>query len=108
MLRFDLTSFKSDLKDIIPHSRLKDKRLSATWTRTWFGLKLSPEHASTFYYLAEDFIRGNHLDHTNPLRWDSIELNLIGEENYNPTFSNVFKWDKVNSRIAGDYNSICG
>ena len=58
--------------------------------------------ACTFYYLAEEFIRGNHHETTNPLRWDEVILNLIGNKDYNPAFPNVYKWDKHVNRIAGE------
>ena len=79
-----------------------NKRLSATWSRLWFGLRSSPEGVYTFYYLAEDFMRGNRKDVHNPLRWDSIKLNLLGNANYNPAFPLVYKWDSRLRRIAGD------
>ena len=68
----------------------------------WFGLRSSPEGACTFYYLAEEFIRGNHKEANNPLRWDTVILNLIGKSNYNPTYPQVYKWDERMKRIAGD------
>ena len=65
-------------------------------------MKQSPEYAATFYYLAEEFIRGNHTDINNPLRWDTIKLNMLGDKNFNPAFPNVYKWDERVKRIAGD------
>lgn len=66
------------------------------------GLKTSPEHAVRVYYLAEEFARGNHTQEDNPLRWDEVILNLIGNEDYKPLLPNVFKWDKRLKRIAGE------
>ena len=80
-----------------------ETRLSGHWTRLWFGGNESPELATTFYYLAEEFIRGNHTDLNNPLRWDDIILNLIGNPDFDPTLPNVFKWDSIASRIPGDF-----
>ena len=68
----------------------------------WFGGNESPELATAFYYLAEEFIRGNHTDLNNPLRRDDIILKLIGNPYFDPTLSNVFKWDSIASRIAED------
>ena len=76
--------------------------MTAIWNRLWFGWNQSPEQATTFYYWAEDFIRGNHKDELNPLRWDSIILNLVGSKKYNPALPNVYKWDSRAKRIAGD------
>ena len=39
---------------------------------------------------------------TNPLRWDAIKLNLIGNKDYSPSFPKVYKWDKHARRIAVD------
>ena len=69
---------------------IPNQRLTTTWTRVWFGSRQSPEVAFMYYYFAEEFIRGNHLEVNNPLRWDEIRLNLIGSTNYNPTFPNVY------------------
>ena len=98
----DLSPFKQELQNITPHHLSTNNKLVATWTRLWFGMKQSPEYAATFYYLAEEFIRGNHKDANNPLRWDTIKLNMLGDKNYNPTFPNIYKWDERAKRIAGD------
>ena len=58
--------------------------------------------AATYYYLVEEFIRGNPVDPSNPLRWDEVKLNLIGNKDYNPTFPTVFKWGRITKRIARD------
>ena len=98
----DLSLFKAELKHLVPTKQRHGSKLGATWTRLWFGMRQSPEHAAAFYYLAEEFIRGKHDDKNNPLRWDSIVLNLVGNMDYNPTFPNVYKWDNRSKRIAGD------
>ena len=98
----DLSMFRNELSTEIPQPFQTSKRLSATWNRSWFGLKSSPEVATTFYYLAEEFIRGKQDDFSNPLRWDEVILNMIGEEDYNPSFPNVYKWDSRKLRIAGE------
>mmetsp|Transcript_1680 Transcript_1680/g.2403 ORF Transcript_1680/g.2403 Transcript_1680/m.2403 type:complete len:297 (-) Transcript_1680:2566-3456(-) len=54
------------------------------------------------YYLAEEFVRGDPANSTNPLRWDLVVLNLIGNANYNPTLPNVFKWDNTTKCFAGE------
>ena len=87
----DLTPLKDSLGNLIPQSMQNDKRITVVWTRLWFGLRSSPEGASTFYYLAEEFIRGNHKEANNPLRWDVVILNLIGNSDYNPAYPQVYK-----------------
>ena len=96
----DLSPFSEQIAKEFPH--LRKQKVTARWNRLWFGWNQSPEQATTFYYWAEDFIRGNRKDHANPLRWDSVILNLLGSKQYNPSLPNVYKWDKVAQRIAGD------
>lgn len=55
-----------------------------------------------FYYLAEVFARGNQRAKKNPLRWDCIRLNLLGDPSYDPTLPGVMKWDAVTGKIAGE------
>ena len=99
----DLTPFKAEISKELPSLRFPDDtRLFAINTKTWMGFRPNPEWACRFYYLAEEFVRGDerHLD--NPLRWDSVILNLVGNKNYNPALPNVIKWKKNVRRIAGD------
>jgi hypothetical protein len=72
------------------------------WTRTWMGARPSPYNAVSFYYIAEEFIRGNQSDKSNPFCWDKIILNLPGSDTYNPTRPNVIKWDSSKSWLACD------
>jgi hypothetical protein len=66
------------------------------------GSKPSPYYAVAFFYLAEEFVRGCHLEEDNPLRWDYIVLNIPGDLKYTPTKSRVFKWDRIGKHIAGE------
>ena len=66
------------------------------------GFKPSPEWACRFYYLAEEFIRGNELDENNPFYWDKIVLNVLGHPKFNPSLPNVIKLNSKTNRIAGD------
>jgi hypothetical protein len=95
----DFSHFDSDLKPSLP-SHLKNKWVH--WTRCWMGLKPSPYMAVRFYYLAEEFAKGNRRDKDNPLRWDRVELNLPGDPAYDPTLPRVMKWDESINKIAGD------
>jgi hypothetical protein len=72
------------------------------WTRCWMGLKPSPYMAVHFYSWAEDFRRGNHHDLINPLQWDFVKLNLLGDPTYDPTLPRVMKWDSPIKNIAGN------
>jgi len=97
----DITPFRKQLHE----DRLTDsanKRLLATWSRTWMGFRPSPEWACRFYYLAEEFVRGDEKDISNTLYWKSIILNLIGSEDYNPALPNVYKWNDLVSNLAGE------
>jgi hypothetical protein len=75
---------------------------SLRWNRTWMGAKPSPYAAVHYYYLAEEFIRGHHLDRNNPFYWDAVLLNLLGSPQFDPTRPRVMKWDSVHGRIAAD------
>ena len=88
----DLTPFRQQL---IQAGNLSvsniGKIIAARWTRLCFGLNQSPEHSVTFYYLAEECIKGNNLDVKNSLRWDKVILNLIGSDDFDPAYPNVYK-----------------
>ena len=70
------------------------------------GLRPSTFWSARFYYLAEEFIRGNESDSDNPLYWDSLRLNLIGNKDFDPRLPNVFKWDSINQKVAGDLKAF--
>jgi hypothetical protein len=72
------------------------------WTRNWMGARPSLFFSVRFYYLAEEFCRGNRKDEANPLRWDTIVFNLPGAPDYDPSKPRVFKWDSINKRMAGE------
>ena len=96
----DLTPFKSEL------GITSKGPFFVHWTRCWMGARSSPYCAVAFFYLAEEFIRGNHLSNDNPMRWDSILLNLPGSKSYNPSKPRVMKWDSCLQCIAGDIISF--
>jgi len=72
------------------------------WTRLWFSARFSPYLAVRFLAIGEEKARGDHLDVRNPFHWDSIRLNLLGSDNFNPSLPWIFKWNSVELRIAGD------
>jgi hypothetical protein len=77
------------------------------WGRCLMGFKPSPYNATRAFAWAEDIIRGNPKDESNPLHWDRIRLNLPGKDTYDP----MLPWlSKVVTRenhdhIAGDFAS---
>ena len=99
----DLSPFKKRIKSHFPCLPLEEgPDLFATWNRDWMGFKPSPEWSCRFYYLAEEFVRGNEKDLENPLYWKKVILNLMGNFDYNPAMPNVYKWNDLVERIAGD------
>jgi len=100
----DLSPYKNDLLEFLPTASniRKSSNLYVVNGRNWMGLRPSPEWSCRFYYLAEEFIRGNEKESSNPLRWDRVVLNLIGNEDFNPSLPNVFKWNEAAQRLAGE------
>ena len=81
----DLTPFRPYLTDVIPVNIKKNARLAAVWTRLWFGFRSSPELSS--WRICKRWPTAIN----NPLRWDQVILNIIGNKYYNPTFPHVYK-----------------
>jgi len=100
----DVTFFKDEIEKNLPwfHFESTSKRAIVVNTRNWMGLRPSPEWSCKFYYLAEEFLRGNERSPNNPLRWDRIILNLIGQDDYIPSYPNVMKWNDLEDRQAGN------
>jgi hypothetical protein len=76
------------------------------WARCWMGFKPSPYMAVRFYYLAEEFARGNRRHKDNAMRWDFVKLNLPGDSAYDPPMPRVMKWDSLIENIAGDVTAF--
>ena len=55
------------------------------WNRCAMGLKCLPYHAIRAMMFAIEFLKGNPNDNHNPFQFDSVNLNLPGDENYNPS-----------------------
>lgn len=66
------------------------------------GMKSSPYNAVQYFYLAEEFARGDPTASDNALRFDCVILNLPGMEEFDPSLPNVMKWNSRVQRIAGD------
>jgi len=100
----DVTHFKSEIEEEIPWVKFDSSvsRSILVNTRNWMGFRPSPEWSCRFYYLSEEFIRGDEKSLVNPLRWDRVILNLPGNENFNPSLPYVMKWNDVVNRQAGN------
>ena len=72
------------------------------WHRAAMGLTSSPYQACQGMGIAEEVIRGNHLDPQNIFRWERIILNLPGSEEYDPSKPWVFKV-REDGHIAVDF-----
>ena len=70
------------------------------------GWTFSPYSAVKYYYLAEEFIRGNPHDESRPMGWSEVKLNLPGDETYDPTLPLVMKWNTLFNNIAGDIKAF--
>ena len=73
------------------------------WERTLMGFRSSPYVCTQTFGWGESVIQGNRKASENPLRWDSVVLNLPGNEDYNPKLPWVYKWDALNKRIASHF-----
>jgi hypothetical protein len=65
------------------------------------GVKPSPCQAVQGMMVAEELIKGDPGDPTNPFRWDVVRLNLPGPKEYNP----ALPW--VSKICLGDNNIAC-
>jgi hypothetical protein len=72
------------------------------WTRCGMGFRSSPYQAVQGTLHAEEHIRGDPLDPTNPFHFDVVVLNLPGSVDYNPWKPWVFKMRSRDGRIACD------
>ena len=74
------------------------------WTRLFMGCKLCPYLSVRYTYHAEEFVVGDRSSPTNPLRWDTVKLNLPGSADFDPRLPWVYRWDDQIGKIAA---SIC-
>ena len=88
----DLTHFRDERRKTFPGWKAirTEKRLAAVFNRTWFGNHQSPETCVRCYYLAEEIIRGDPFDPDNLLRFNTVIINAVGTDQYNPALPNAF------------------
>ena len=66
------------------------------------GMKPSPNNAVRFYYWGEEFAKGDLRDCSNPFGFDSVRLNLLGMDDYDPTKPKLMQWNGVEKAMTGD------
>jgi hypothetical protein len=95
----DLTPFQGRL---LSRPKFTEGILWERWERCFMGCKPSPYIAVRYLYLGDEFCRGDRRSLTNPMRWDSVKLNLPGAPDFDPRLPRVMKWCAQAKRIAGD------
>ena len=74
--------------DLSPYFReeVKDNgKLWERWTLCLMGAKRSPYQTVKTMLWAEDIVRGEKNDNSNPFRWAYVKLNLPGSKDYDPS-----------------------
>ena len=89
-------------KDKLGFSHLSANEFKTRCKCCWMGFTPSPFNASAFYYIALEFVMGNHLDKTNHLRWDRVKSNLPGSKLFNPALLWIMKWNDLIENTAAD------
>ena len=75
------------------------------WERTLMGLRPSPYVCTQSFGWCEDCIRGDRRDQSNVFHWDTVKLNLPGDQNYNPALPWVYRWDESRKKMPGYFGS---
>jgi len=76
------------------------KLILVRWERSLMGLKSSPYNCTRAAAWGEDFVRGDRRDPKNPFRWDTVVLNLPGQDDYDPSLPWVFRYDSIRQQVA--------
>eukprot|EP00956_Cyclotella_meneghiniana_P000084 scaffold152_cov52-Cyclotella_meneghiniana.AAC.4 len=79
-----------DIKPILTGQDAKKFRWYQ-WVRNAMGFAPSPYNSIKMALIAEEVIRGDRMDRSNPFHWEEIRLNMPGTENYDPTKSWIMK-----------------
>ncbi len=103
----DLTSyFPEELDSTISSNPSKQacqkQTLFVRWTRCAMGFKSSPYQVRQGMLHAEEQLRGDPLDISNPFFFDDLVLNLPGSPDYNPNKPWVYKFNSKAGRITQD------
>ena len=73
------------------------------WERTLMGFRPSPYVCTQTFGWGEAAIRGDRRAKDNPLRWDTVKLNLPGDPDYDPKKPWVYKWDELVGCLASHF-----
>ena len=91
--------------DVSELEGLPPRSIIARWERTLMGLRPSPHICTQTFSWAEDVIRGNRLDPSNPLSWDTVILNLPGDKFYDPERPWVYRFNSVTKQMANFFGT---
>jgi hypothetical protein len=81
-----------DIQPILTEEEVSLKRKRwYHWVRNAMGFSPSPYNSIKMALVAEEVIRGDRFDLSNPFQWKIVKLNLPGTENYDPTGSWIIK-----------------
>ena len=69
------------------------------------GLRLSPHICTQTFGWAEEVIRGDRQDQSNPLAWDTVVLNLPGDKDYDPALPWVYHFNSVTKQMANFFET---
>ena len=72
------------------------------WNRNLMGFRPSPYNSIRMFLIAEEVIRGDRHDPSNPLQWNGIMLNLPGTRQYNPSIAWLSK-RRTDGSLASDF-----
>jgi hypothetical protein len=80
----------------------KGSKVWEAWQQAAMGLASSPYQCVQAMGVAEEVIRGDRKEPGNVYRWDTVEMNLPGSEDYDPNRPWVCKLRMDDKRIAAD------
>ena len=80
-----------DIKPILTGQEAKKYRWYQ-WVRNAMGFAPSPYNSIKMALIAEEVIRGDRMDVTNPFHWSEVRMNLPGSSTYDPTRSWIMKF----------------
>jgi hypothetical protein len=81
------------------------KRVIERWARCLMGFKPSPFVTTQTFGWGEEIIVGDISDPSNPFAWDTVELNLPGTSNYDPSMPWVYRWNSAEQKMASFFGT---